>query len=134
MQIKLTADKSAIILQAFLDMFQHAVWISDPDGNLLMNEEAQALVAQGFSPYAASKSSNKIFVKGQRFRLDKREMNHGTGCLLHELRACEDESCRRIAECLLHDLHPYEDESCRRMLDSTTKLAAMLDLRGQASV
>lgn len=115
MNIKRSAEKSALILQAFLDMFQHPVWITDSDGNLLMNEQAQTLVAQGFNPRDAAKTPHEVVVKGEPFRLDKREMNHGTGCLLHELRASDKDYFQRLR-------------------DSTGRLSAMLEARGQASM
>ena len=94
------AEKSNLLLEATLDSFPHAVWITDTNGNTILNSEAKAMVSDGFSIRNAmsAKDSQLLTYKTATYRVNRRELNHGTDCFLHEL-IKDDDEMRRLRGC-----------------------------------
>lgn len=90
------------ILQAFLDTFSYPVWIADENGAVCMNEMAQSMVRQDASlaqtgQLVAPGETRKVTVSGKRYSLNKRDINHGTNCMLLEMHA-EEDAANRLRE------------------------------------
>jgi hypothetical protein len=114
-------ERSTEILQAFLDMYTYPVWISDETGTLLMNGPASSIFVSGTKNPALS--SRSLTFKGRRYQIHSREMNHGTGCRLNELRDF-DGGVRQVRDF---------DDGVRQLRESTNQLAALLDARAKIS-
>ena len=89
-----------MILQAFLDLSDHPAWVTDGEGTLVMNVKAKELTQQGLTLARLCDASPGHAAYSHALRgasLTKRDLNHGTGCTLYELKHME-EPTRRVRE------------------------------------
>ena len=87
---------------AVLDSFSQPTWIVDASGNCILNEPAKKLKDSGFdiddlSNKLKINSTSMIIHKGNRYNIEKKDINHGTNscvCTVSE----EDETIARLNE------------------------------------
>jgi hypothetical protein len=88
------------IFVAVLDTFNDAMFVIDNEDNLIMNIEAQKLNDNGLNLQEQSKkikvgSSALISYKNQKYRISKKDINHGTNSCICTL-SLEDDTIARL--------------------------------------
>lgn len=80
---------------AVLDSFSQPTWIVDASGNCILNEPAKKLKDSGFdiddlSNKLKINSTSMIIHKGNRYNIEKKDINHGTESCLCTLKSVDE--------------------------------------------
>lgn len=97
-------DSPVSMLQALIDLYRHPVYIKQPGGKMFMNEEAALLASDGQTLPAGDANAAEVNLRGKRWRLERHDMNHDTGCILYKLEqveSSEDPQLSRARECMM---------------------------------
>jgi hypothetical protein len=83
------------LLLALIDSFNQPMWIIDKIGNVLMNDKAKEYSKKGFDITVHSSDLSVGCTKlvthfGKNFKLNKKDINHGTNSCLCTLESAED--------------------------------------------
>lgn len=83
------------LLVALIDSFNQPMWIIDKIGNVLMNDKAKEYTKRGFDitthTQDLSVGCTKLITHfGKSFKLNKKDINHGTNSCLCTLEIAED--------------------------------------------
>lgn len=96
-------EKPVTVLKALIDLRSEPTWIIDPQGQYILNEEANRLVIDGVT-LPVRPVNDVVTIRGRGYFLERKDMGQNTGCLWYQLRPSTsevDSQVRRMRECAL---------------------------------